>query len=65
VDESAGVIWSSPSTSQGLVVGDFDGDRRNEIAIGFGAEGSWRNNNGVWTVLHPNVVDRLSAARIH
>ena len=59
--------WSQlhPYTSQGLVVADFDGDTRDEIVIGFGSAGLWRNSNGVWKALHPFAVDGLSAGRIH
>ena len=61
------MAWSQlhPSTSQGLVVADFDGDTRDDIVIGFGAAGLWRNTNGVWKKLHALAVDALSAARIH
>jgi hypothetical protein len=60
-------VWSQlhPLPSQGLVVADFDGDTRDEIVIGFGAAGLWRNNSGVWTFLHPYAVDALSASRLH
>ena len=51
--------------SQGLVIADFDGDGCDEIVIGFGAAGLWKNNNNVWTFLNPYPVKALVASRIH
>ena len=51
--------------SQGLVVADFDGDGRDEIVIGFSAQGVWKNNNGVWSFVSPYPVSQLVASRVH
>ncbi len=43
-------------------VGDFDGDRRDEVAIDFGASGLWLANDSGWTQLSPDNPQDLLAA---
>jgi hypothetical protein len=46
-------------------VADFDGDGRDELVIGLGGAGFWKNRNNVWSLLHPSAVKALVASRIH
>ena len=55
-------------SSTGLVVADFDGDGRDEVAIGFGVSGLWRYSAiaaSPWTFINPAAVSALVASRIH
>ena len=41
---------------------DFDGDGGDEVVIGFGTAGVWKNDNGVWSQVHPFSATALVAS---
>jgi hypothetical protein len=57
-------LGEAPLRLERHAVGDFDGDGADELAVDFGATGTWLYNGGSWSQLTPSNPESLAAADV-
>ena len=50
---------------QGLAVGDFTADGKDDLVVAFGGPGLWRYSNGAWSQLHTAGPGASAIGRLH